>query len=465
MKSFPKFRLLVSTVRLAVVLGAVTTAWSAPVINSIEVIPTPLRIGTPFSINVAASPDVTQGTATVDFRPSAPTILRVVLTRQGNLWTGSGIVPLTMPAGAPASVKVILLDANRQRTEQTVQVSVIGTTGITASFSQGILTVTGDDSANEIAVSPGGASDIVVNGGAVNITGGTPTTANTLLIRILGEGGNDVLSILGGTLPSAEIHGGSGDDTINGGVAADELHGGPGADTIIGRGGNDLVFCGEDDDTFVWNPGDASDTVEGQDGQDRLLFNGSGAGENIDISADAGRLLLFRNVANILMDCDGVEVVDFNALGGADTIVVNDLAGTDVITVGLNLAAVGGAGDGQPDNVVLLGTNGDDLALVSGSTDGVAAFGLSSLVTILGSEGANDRLTINLLAGDDVLDASALPGGIINLTGDGGFNNDILLGSEGPDVLLGADGDDVLIGGPGLDVLDGGPGDNIVIQD
>jgi hypothetical protein len=38
-----------------------------------------------------------------------------------------------------------------------------------------------------------------------------------------------------------------------------------------------------------------------------------------------------------------VESIDFNALGGADTIVVNDLTGTDVVEVNLNLAAVGGA--------------------------------------------------------------------------------------------------------------------------
>ena len=30
------------------------------------------------------------------------------------------------------------------------------------------------------------------------------------------------------------------------------------------------------------------------------------------------------------MDLDGVEQIQFNALGGADNITVNDLAGTDV---------------------------------------------------------------------------------------------------------------------------------------
>ena len=46
-----------------------------------------------------------------------------------------------------------------------------------------------------------------------------------------------------------------------------------------------------------------------------------------------------RDVANITMDLNDVETIDFNARGGADTITVNDLAGTDVTEVNLDLAA------------------------------------------------------------------------------------------------------------------------------
>ena len=92
---------------------------------------------------------------------------------------------------------------------------------------------------------------------------------------------------------------------------------------------------------------------------------------------------------------------------------------------------------------------------------------------ITGSEPANDRLVVNTLAGDDVVDASALSAGAIKLTADGGDDDDILIGGDGDDVLIGGAGDDVLtggagddvlIGGPGVDTLDGGPGDNILIQ-
>ena len=84
--------------------------------------------------------------------------------------------------------------------------------------------------------------------------------------------------------------------------------------------------------------------------------------------------------------------------------------------------------------------------------------------TSTGAESSNDRLTVNPLAGDDVVDASGLAAAAIRLTADGGDGDDVLLGGDGDDVLLGGDGDDVLLGGPGIDVIDGGPGDDVEIQ-
>jgi Ca2+-binding RTX toxin-like protein len=166
----------------------------------------------------------------------------------------------------------------------------------------------------------------------------------------------------------------------------------------------------------------------------------------------------------VTMDLDNVEIVDVRALGGTDTTVVNDLSGTDVTEVRTGLAGTGGSGDGQPDNVVVRGTNGDDVALVADDAAGVSVLGLAAEVDITSAESANDRVTVNGLAGDDVVDASGLAAAAIQLTADGGEGDDVLLGGDGNDVLLGGPGDDVLIGGPGTDVIDGGPGDNIVIQ-
>ena len=81
-----------------------------------------------------------------------------------------------------------------------------------------------------------------------------------------------------------------------------------------------------------------------------------------------------------------------------------------------------------------------------------------------GGIAGSDRLTVNALAGDDVVDASGVAAGAMLLTLDGGDGDDVLLGGAGDDTLLGGAGDDVLIGGPGNDTLDGGPGSNIVID-
>ena len=252
--------------------------------------------------------------------------------------------------------------------------------------------------------------------------------------------------------------------TINGGLGNDLLIGSEGNDLFNGGDGNDTALMGAGDDTFVWNPGDDNDTLEGQDGFDTMLFNGANVAEEIAISANGERVRFTRNVANVTMDLNDVESINFNALGGADTIVVNDLVGTDLTEANLNLAAVGGGGDAQPDNVIVQGTNGDDVALIFGDANETSVLGLPAQVNITGAEAANDRLTVNALAGDDVVEASAVTAGAIQLTLDGGANDDVLIGGDGDDVMLGGDGDDVLLGGPGLDILDGGAGDNIVIQ-
>ena len=101
---------------------------------------------------------------------------------------------------------------------------------------------------------------------------------------------------------------------------------------------------------------------------------------------------------------------------------------------------------------------------VAGDASGLSVVGLAAQVNVTGAESASDRLTINALAGDDVVDASGLVAGVILFTADGGEGDDVLIGSDGDDVLLGGPGDDVLLGGLGTDVLDGGDGDDIEIQ-
>src|SRR5262249_38947841 len=146
----------------------------------------------------------------------------------------------------------------------------------------------------------------------------------------------------------------------------DQLFGGSGDDNVDGNRGDDLTFLGSGNDVFTWDPGEGSDVVEGEDGQDTMVFNGSGADEVFDLAANGTRLRFTRDVANIVMEVNGVERLDVEALGGADTLTLNDLTGTDVQELHVNLEAVkgGGAPDDKVDRVILNGTNKDDFVTV-----------------------------------------------------------------------------------------------------
>jgi Ca2+-binding RTX toxin-like protein len=483
----------------------------------------------------------------------------------------------------------------------------------TATFQSGTLTVFGDGLANNIQISRNAAGAILVNGGAVAVRGGTPTVANTALIQVFGQGGNDVITLneASGALPRANLFGGAGNDTLTGGSGADQLFGQAGNDTLLGKGGFDFLFAGADNDTltggdgddqvfgesgndrmiwnpgddtdlneggdgtdtvevnggngtehftvtangtrvrfdridpapfsidigtseklvlnanggddgfsatgnlaaliaitvdggtgddqvlgsngtdlllggdgndfvdgqqgndtallgagddvFQWDPGDGNDTIEGQDGNDTMLFNGSAIGELFDASANGARLRFTRNIGNIVMDVNDVENVDLNALGGADSITVNDLTGTDVVKLNGNLAGVlgGTAGDGQADTVVVNGTNGSDIVDIVGAGTSVSVVGLPAQVNIANSEGANDALVVNTLGGDDGATATTLPAGVIKLTIDAGTGQDSLLGSQGADVLRGGDGNDFVSAGRGDDLALQGAGDDV----
>ena len=163
------------------------------------------------------------------------------------------------------------------------------------------------------------------------------------------NGGDDVFTAGNGlaNLIHLTLDGGAGNDTITGGDGNDTLLGGDGNDLIAGGRGNDVAQLGAGDDTFVWNPGDGSDTVEGQDGFDTLLFNGANVNENINISANGTRVPFFRDVGNVTMDLNSIERIQIAALGGADNIMVNDLTGTGVKQVAIDLAATPGSGAGD----------------------------------------------------------------------------------------------------------------------
>ncbi|HEX2230114.1 MAG TPA: hypothetical protein VHM64_23510, partial [Candidatus Binatia bacterium] len=154
--------------------------------------------------------------------------------------------------------------------------------------------------------------------------------------------------------------------------------------------------------------------------------------EIFNVSANGRNVSFTRNIGNIVMDLDHVEIIELNALGGADTITVNDLSGTDMDKIGINLA-VGGIGDGLSDMVIVNATESDNTEItVSGSGDFAVVKGLHARVEVGGADAGNDSLIINSLGGNDRIDASAFTG-VIQLGLAGGNGEDTILG--GADVL------------------------------
>ena len=231
------------------------------------------------------------------------------------------------------------------------------------------------------------------------------------------------------------------------------LIGGKGDDLINGGDGNDMALMGAGDDTFVWNPGDDNDTLEGQAGFDTMLFNGANVAENIDILANGGRALFFRDVAAVTMDLNDVERSTSTRWAAPTTSSSTTCRAPTSSEVNIDLGAPRRRRRRRGRHRDLNATNGDDVILVvwSGTTLVSSAWRRRSCITNF--EAANDRLVINGLAGDDVIEASrrARAGGHRRRRRGGRRRAGRRRRQRR---ARGGAGDDVLIGGAGNDVLE-----------
>ena len=274
---------------------------------------------------------------------------------------------------------------------------------ITARFSPtaGLLSVFDDNLNNMIVVSRNAAGTIFINGGAVTVTGGTATVANTSLIQVFGTGGNDMISLdeTNGALPAAQLFGGAGNDTLIGGSGNDQLFGGAGNDTLLGKAGNDLLFGGDGNDTLIGGTGD--DQMFGQAGNDLMIWN---PGEGTDLMEGG----------------DGNDTAEVNGGNGAETFTITP--------------------------------NGTRVRF-----DGVSPAPFSLDI------GTTENLVLHAGGGDDTITAGNGLAGLINLTLDGGDGNDTITGGDGNDMLIGGAGNDVVIGGRGNDNAQLGSGDDTFV--
>jgi Ca2+-binding RTX toxin-like protein len=381
---------------------------------------------------------------------------------------------------------------------------------ITASFAGSTLSVLGDSFNNNITTSRTAGGTLQVNGGAVAVTGGTPTVANTGLISILAGSGNDSITLneTNGALPAAAISGEAGSDTLNGGSAGDQLFGGLDADTLFGKGGNDTLFGGDGadtlnggdgndvvlgeagDDTFIWTAGHDSDVFEGGDGIDTAQTTGGNGAEIFVVSANGARVRLERvDPAPFVTDIGSTERLVLNPNGGADAVLVNDLSGTPVQQVLINLGVGGGSlGDGEEDAVSIFAGAGNNRISIS-------TFFLTATYAVTGAE-LDDTILLDAGAGSDTIVAGSFAHAItinggtesdtvsyedsivgltVNLdlpalnTGNAAAHTYIsiesVIGSAFDDVLTGNAEANTLDGGGGADLLTGLGGDDLYIVD
>ncbi|HEX3810770.1 MAG TPA: calcium-binding protein [Rhizomicrobium sp.] len=310
---------------------------------------------------------------------------------------------------------------------------------------------TGTIRSGGLAIDTGAGNDTVQNNGT--IIGGIS----------LGDG-NDSFTSAHGTLVSAPIDGGAGNDLITGSAGDDVITGGAGADILNGGAGIDWADYSSAPDgvtvSLLTGTGTAGDAA----GDTLANF------ENLIGSAAGNNLLVGDNKANIIAGGAGNDTLTGN--GGNDTLestsgklIASGGNGNDtILRDGAKLTVTskidGGAGN---DTLELNGDYSSSLTLKAGTLVNVEKIlldtGHSFAITTNNSNvAAGKTLTIDGSQVDSghtvVLNGAAETNGTLTLIG--GAGNDMLTGGRGADHLSGGTGSDVLNGGGGADYLDGG---------
>jgi hypothetical protein len=264
-----------------------------------------------------------------------------------------------------------------------------------------VLTITGTSAGDRISVDFTPADAVVVDLGDSGTRSFAKGSFHSAYVD-LRAGSDDFRVVSGGLLVDVPmtISGGNGADFLLGGARADTLIGGRGADFVNGRVGTDVEVLGNGDDVAAWNPGEGNDTIDGGLGRDTLAFNGSDGDELMSLAANGQSAVFLRNLGNIRMDLDRVEGLALATLGGADSVTIDDLTGTDMTTAEIDLAAATGAADTKEDIVQVNGSGGPDTVDVTAYGGAVDVTGLAASTSVSGGD-TTDVLRIATFGGDD----------------------------------------------------------------
>jgi Ca2+-binding RTX toxin-like protein len=346
----------------------------------------------------------------------------------------------------------------------------------------------------------------------------------TFTVVVNGGDGNDAVTVLAKTseIAGVTLNGDGGDDVLTGADSADTLNGGDGNDRLVGAKGNDVMNGGAGNDTLVWNNGDASDTNNGDAGNDVSEVNGSPTlGDVFTLDPNGARVTFKRtNLVNFTIDA-ATERFQVNGLGGNDSLSAspgvgaltlltadggagNDtLTGTDgpdlILGGDGNDVLNGGGGDdrivgdrgndtmnGGAGDDTLVWNNGDGTDVMNGDdgrddveSNGAPAagdiftvqpngarirFDRTNLVPFTLDIGSSETLHANGLGGDDTITVGNV--GRFEVIGSGGSGNDTLIGGSSSEHFFGGSGNDTINPGGGIDVVSGDDGnDQVNVRD
>jgi hypothetical protein len=238
---------------------------------------------------------------------------------------GMGLHPITAVYGGDASFQASMSAALPQQVDAGIPLS--GTAQVQVDpllVGKEMLIINGTSGNDTISVKPRGTSttsfNVIINGGPTllyeNVTG---------RIKVLGNAGNDRITIGSTVKKQTELNGGSGNDTIVGGSGIDYMTGGFGDDSISGGANSDYLVESGDVNMTLTPTSLAGLGTDNLAAIEKAILTGGNSGNILNASAFKGSVVLVGG-------------------GGADSLTGG--SGRDLLIGGLGLdSLLGGAGD------------------------------------------------------------------------------------------------------------------------
>jgi hypothetical protein len=221
------------------------------------------------------------------------------------------------------------------------------------------LTYQGDGKCTLIGDDPGQTGDDILsaNGQDNTLTGGVgkdQLTGGRGVNHLDGGADDDLLKAGDG---QSFLTGGDGNDKLFAGSGDATLDGGNNNDNLVAGAGTDILLGGLGDDTFEWDVGDGNATVNGGSlngpGNDLLIAYGSVESDVFTLTRNGTHVTM--KAPGATLDISAVVRIDVEAGLLADTITVNDLLGTGVHEVDIDLLQIN-TPDVVKDTMVVNGT-------------------------------------------------------------------------------------------------------------